>query len=191
MTDEVPPLPPRLFTVEEFDRLLKAQVFAKDERAELLGGQIFSRPAAGPRETACIKHLDHVLGDHTAQRVLTSVHDPIVMPDALVRPDLLLLKLRADNYFGGRPSAAEVLLAVEVTDHSADFERDLKIPLYGRQGIPEAWLIDLSGDVIEVYRRPEPSGYAEKLVCRPGDSLAPVALPDIACAVADILGPPA
>jgi Uma2 family endonuclease len=64
----------------------------------------------------------------------------------------------------------------------------VKIPLYGRSGIIETWLIDLDRRVIEVYRGPYAAGYLEKRTHRPGDQLLVQALPDFNLAVAEILG---
>jgi Uma2 family endonuclease len=33
------------------------------------------------------------------------------------------------------------------------------VSLYARAGIPEVWLVDLEGQVIEVYRKPSAEGY--------------------------------
>jgi Uma2 family endonuclease len=57
------------------------------------------------------------------------------------------------------PGPEDVLLVVEVAETSADADRSLKIPLYARYGIPEAWLVDLLEERIEIYRHPTPQGY--------------------------------
>ena len=38
------------------------------------------------------------------------------------------------------PTAADILLLVEIADSSLAYDRDIKVPLYGRCGIPETWL---------------------------------------------------
>ena len=179
---------PRLITVEEFEKIVHSKIFPDRERIELIEGHLVSRPPAGAAEAACIQRLDHLLGDATASRVLTSVHDPVRLPHSQLQPDLAWLKPRADNYFGGGPTAPDVLLIVEVADISADYDRNVKISLYGRNGIAEAWLIDLSAGVIETYRQPNQSGYSEERTYKLGDRLAPAALPDIVLTVAGILG---
>ena len=179
---------PRLLTVDEFEKIVVSKILLDSQRVELIEGHLISRPLASEMETACIQRLDHALGDATASRVLTSVHDPVRLSHSQLQPDLAWLKPRADNYFGGHPTARDVLLVVEVADTSAHHDRRVKIPLYGQDGIAEAWLIDLAAGVIETYRQPSQSGYGEKRTYAPGDSLAPTALPDIVLTVAEILG---
>ena len=50
-------------------------------------------------------------------------------------------------------------LVIEVADSSEDVDRRAKLPRYAQAGIPEAWLIVLSGDAVDVYNDPSPDGY--------------------------------
>jgi Uma2 family endonuclease len=76
------------------------------------------------------------------------------------QPDLALLRRRADFYRAGHPGSADTLLVVEVVDTCGAYDREVKLPPYARHGIPQTWLVDLTGNVIEVYRDPRPTGYA-------------------------------
>src|SRR5260370_28298398 len=177
-----------LVTVEEYERMVQISVFPKDERLEMIEGRIFSLPAASASAASRVRRLDGRWANGTTTRVIVSVHDAIRLPRSEPQPDLALLKLRADNYFGGHPAASDVLLAVEVAGTAADYDRNAKIPLYGRNRIPEAWLIDLSEQTIEVYRQPNNNGYGEKRTYASGDQLAPPALPEISLPAASLLG---
>ena len=107
-----------------------------------------------------------------------------------LQPDLAWYRPRADNYFGGHPSANDVLLVVKLADTSADDDRSVKAPLHGSGGIAVSWLVDLVADVIERYRQPSQSGYGEKQTCAPGSSLVTSALADVVLIVSAILGTP-
>jgi Uma2 family endonuclease len=80
-----------------------------------------------------------------------------------------------------------VLLVVEVADTSAREDRRVKIPKYARAGIPEAWLFDLPAEALEVHRDPGPDGYRDVRRLGRGDSVAPLALPDLVLHVGDAL----
>ena len=43
-----------------------------------------------------------------------------------------------------------MLLIIEVADTSLSYDRDEKMPLYGRSGIPEAGLVDVQAGTITV-----------------------------------------
>ena len=88
------------------------------------------------------------------------VQNPVDLPPyARPQPDLMLLRPPEALYSGRYPTAADVLLVVEVADTSPTYDRDTKIPLYARAGIPEAWLVNLVHGVILVYREPMADGY--------------------------------
>jgi Uma2 family endonuclease len=103
-------------------------------------------------------------------------------------PDLVLLRRRADFYANADASPADVLLVVEVADTSLRYDRDVKVPLYARAGIPEVWLVDLNGATVTVYRDPGPQGYREVFTARGTERLSPQAFPDFALTPSQILG---
>jgi len=45
-----------------------------------------------------------------------------------------------------------------VADSSTQFDRDVKVPLYARSGIPEVWRVDLQEDRVETFSQPAPDG---------------------------------
>jgi len=98
-----------------------------------------------------------------------------------------LLRPREDFYAQGHPRPEDVLLIVEVADTTEDFDREIKVPLYARTGIPEVWVVVLADEHIEVYRRPTPQGYRERQTLRRGQRLTPQSLPDLELVVEAVL----
>jgi Uma2 family endonuclease len=78
---------------------------------------------------------------------------------------------------------------IEVSDSTLRYDRDTKVPLYARAGIPEVWLLDLAGQRLEIYRRPSPEGYREIHYPAPAESIAPVLLPELVLSVASLFIP--
>ena len=74
-----------------------------------------------------------------------------------------------------------------MADSSAGFDRGTKIPLYALCGIPEAWLVDLAAEVLEVYREPARDGYRSLQRLRRGGRVAPLAFPDFEIPVEAVL----
>jgi Uma2 family endonuclease len=75
------------------------------------------------------------------------------------QPDLALLRYRKDFYSEHHPRPADVLLVIEVADTSLRFDRDTKMSLYARHGIPEMWLVDLRGRRLVRHRAPREGSY--------------------------------
>jgi Uma2 family endonuclease len=101
---------------------------------------------------------------------------------------LALLRPRPDFYAKAHPGPGDILLLVEVAEATIGVDREVKLPLFARAGVPEVWLVDLSGECIEVYRKPTPQGYQEVRQVRRGERVAPQAFPDLGLAGEEILG---
>jgi Uma2 family endonuclease len=80
------------------------------------------------------------------------------------------------------------LLVVEVMESSAGYDREVKVPLYARVGIPETWLVDVEQGLIEIYREPSPEGYRQVQTRRRGERLSPAAFPQFNLMVDAVLG---
>lgn len=179
----------RRFTVEEYYQMGKAGILSKDERVELLEGEIVEMAPIGSRHAACVDRLNHLFSQQVGGRALVRVQNPIRLgPRSEPQPDLTLLRPRPDYYAQAHPGPQDVYLVIEVGETSADFDREVKGPLYARAGIPEVWLIDLSEERVEVYREPIPQGYRVIQQVRRGEHLTLAMFPDLNLAVDAILG---
>ncbi|XSG84354.1 MAG: Uma2 family endonuclease, partial [Methylohalobius sp. ZOD2] len=149
-------------SVEEYRRMGEAGIFSEDDRVELIEGEIFDMTPIGHQHAGLVNRLNRLLVMAAGGRAVVSVQNPLRLSEqSEPQPDLALLKPRADDYQGAAATATDVLLVVEVADTSRDYDRTVKIPLYAQHDIPEAWLIDLPGKVVEVYRDPSPDGYRD------------------------------
>ena len=178
----------RLFSVDEYHRMAEAGILGEDDRVELLEGEIVEMTPIGSRHAACVKRLNRIFSQRAGERVLISIQDPIRLGErSEPQPDLALLRFREDFYSSGHPGPGDVLLVVEVAETSAEYDREIKVPLYARYGVPEVWLVDLEGGAVEVYRDPSPEGYRKAQILRPGSRLSPSSLPDLHLLVEEIL----
>lgn len=72
---------------------------------------------------------------------LVSTQNPIRLEDfSEPEPDIALLRLRDDFYRDAHTPPADVLLIIEVADTTLAYDRQVKMPLYAKAGIGEAWL---------------------------------------------------
>jgi Uma2 family endonuclease len=182
-------LPRRPFTTVEYHRLIELGIFAEDDRLELFEGEIIELSPIGPRHAACVKRLNALLSGQVGTTAIVSVQDPVQLNDySEPQPDLVLLKPRADFYAQRHPSPADVLIAIEVADTSADSDRQVKLPAYARAAITEAWLVDLAGDRVEIYTQPGSGVYQEIRLILRGQEVVSKAIPRLKLKADDILG---
>jgi len=178
------------FTVKDYHRMMEAGIFHEDDRVELLEGEIIEMAPIGPGHAGGVNRLLNAFLPLQAERkAIVSVQNPLRLGQhSEPQPDLALLKPRPDFYAQGHPGPQDVLLAVEVMESSAGYDREVKVPLYARFGIPETWLVDLEQRLIEVYRNPTAQGYEVVRRFQWGQSLSPQAFPELDLAVEVIFG---
>jgi len=176
------------FTVETYQRLAELGVLREDDRVELIAGQVVQMTPIGDRHAACVRRANRLFSQAVGDRAIIDVQNPVVLGEQDVpQPDVVLLRPRADAY-KRHPGARDTLLVIEVADSSLAYDRDVKVPLYARVGVPEVWVVDVSADRIEVYRQPVAGEYAERRVATRGGALSPSLLPDLTIAANEILG---
>jgi hypothetical protein len=179
----------RRFTVEEYHLMAKAGILTADDRVELIEGQIIRMTPIGSTHQFQVDLLAELFVRLLAGRAIIRVQGPIRLNDlSEPQPDLCLLRLRQDRYRQSHPGPADVLLVVEVSDTTLQYDRDVKMLLYARAGIGEAWLVDLAADRVMVYRLPSPDGYRETRAVGRGERLDLLDFPGVELLVDDILG---
>jgi Uma2 family endonuclease len=178
----------RRLTVDDYHRMGDAGIFHEDDRVELVDGELFQMASIGSPHASLVIRLESRFGALTDGRYLVSTQNPLQIPPfSEPQPDIVLLRPRADAYYGALPQPSDVLLVIEVADTSLEWDRDVKIPMYGRHGVAESWLVDLQHRTVTVCRDPSPEGYRSTMEISEG-ALSPSALPDIAVALDDLFG---
>lgn len=149
-------------TVDDFHRMGEAGIFRADERVELIDGEVIDMAPIGSNHAGTVgflaKRLERAVGDSA----LVFVQNPLSLTaSSEPQPDIMLLKPRADFYRSAHPRPEDVLLIIEVADTTLAYDRDIKVPLYARHAIPEAWLVDLENKRLHVFTSPSDTGYLE------------------------------
>ncbi|HEX4598467.1 MAG TPA: Uma2 family endonuclease [Burkholderiaceae bacterium] len=173
-------------TVDDYHRMGDAGIFHEDDRVELVDGELFRMASIGTPHAAIVIRLNSWFGDLAHGRFLVSSQNPIRLSRYdEPQPDLMLLRPRADGYFSSLPAPDDVMLLIEVADSSLEWDRDVKIPMYGRRGVIESWLVDLEHRTVTVYRDPSPEGYRSTLVIREG-TISSSSLGDVSIALDEL-----
>jgi Uma2 family endonuclease len=187
------PVRNRRWTRKEYDQLITIGFFLEDEPIELLGGQlIVSEPKGSPHSTA-IALTAEALRIAFGPGWFVRVQDPVALDDeSEPEPDVVVVPGHPRDYLLEHPVRPAVL--VEVAESSLAFDRGHKGSLYARAGLADYWIVNLVYEALEVYRQPARDRsaefgwrYLDVQVLRRGATVAPLARPDVAIAVADLL----
>jgi Uma2 family endonuclease len=176
------------FTVDDYYAMAAAGILREDDRVELIDGEIIEMPPIGPGHANVVDRITLLLVRRLGDRAQIRSQNPIRL-DQLnePQPDFALLRLRPDGYGSTHPTPEDVLLVIEVSDTTLATDRDVKMPLYARFGIREGWIVDVQHQVVAIHREPTPRGYQLVTPMRHGDTVRPLAFPDIEIAVDDLL----
>ena len=147
-------------TVEDYYRMAEVGILDHEARVELIEGDIIDMAPPGSEHAATVTYLTELLVRAAAGRAHVLAQNPVRLSDfSEPQPDLALLRRREDFYRERHPQPGDVLLVVEVAATSLKFDRDTKLPLYARHGIPELWLVDLGGRRLVRHRGLQQSSY--------------------------------
>lgn len=187
--DHPPLLKRHRLTVADYYRMGEAGIFAPDARVELIEGEIIDMAPIGTRHGSTVKRLNALLVAAVGSRAIVSVQDPLRLDDlSEPEPDLMLLQARADFYAGAHPTAADVLLLIEVADTSARYDCEIKLPLYARHGVPEVWIVDLEARLVRFYRQPAGDAYVQATTTATPGRTPIAALPGTEIDLAQLVG---
>jgi Uma2 family endonuclease len=177
------------FTRADYHEMARAGIFKAGIRVELIDGEIIEMNPIGRPHRSCVDRLNDIFAPNVRTSAIVRIQSSIALGDnGEPEPDLTLLRRRADFYSESDETPEDILLVVEVADTSERYDRRTKAPLYARNGIPELWIVVLNRDRVLRYLDPSPDGYATRRIYRRGESLSPLAFPDLVIAVDDILG---
>ncbi|MBI1176624.1 Uma2 family endonuclease [bacterium] len=176
------------FTIEEYHRMGETGVLRPNARVELLDGEIIDLSPIGPFHGGVTKYLIELFSVAAKGRWKLGVQDPVSLNEnSEPQPDVALLRPAPDFYRRRHPTAEDVFLLIEVSDTTLELDRKEKLPLYGRAGVREVWIVNLNELTVEIYRDPHFDGYALRTVLRGGDQAAPAAFPDVGVDVGELL----
>ena len=162
----------RLINVEEYYRMGETGLIQSHENVELINGEIYTMSPIGSRHAAIVDHLADLLKSNLPLKAIIRTQNPIRM-DQLnePEPDIALVHFREDYYAYAHPGTRDVLLVIEVSDSSVEYDRTIKVPLYASSAIPVYWIIDLQMNVIEVMEVPVEDQYTRHSKYLPGDKI--------------------
>ncbi len=177
MASALPSAPPGLpiaqFSVEQYHRMVKSGAFSEDDRLELIEGWVVRKMAKGPGHEYATGRLEELLRDQLLPGWHVRNQAPITLARSEPEPDLSVTRGRRVDYRERHPSAADVILVVEVSDTTLATDR-LKGRTYGDAGIPQYWIVNLPERRVEVYADPctsHEAGYTSRIVLHEHDAL--------------------
>lgn len=176
----------RRFTVDEFERMGMAGILGRDERVELISGEIVLMSPVGPLHTDLRMYLAHFWA-RASDRALVVAEAPLRLSvnfEPVADLAVFAMGTKAQHLSG-----ANAWLVVEIADSSLTTDTGVKAAAYAGGGVREYWVINARTRVTIIYREPREDGtYGVMFEVAPGDLAAPLLVPELAVRMADIPG---
>ena len=167
------------------------------QRYEVLRGELLVTPQASMAH----QYVATMLGVHLAPYVRLHRLGIVAGPGAVVfeqnelQPDVMVVPVAVSQVTMKWAAAPRALLVVEVLSYStARRDMGIKREAYALLGIPEYWVLDVTGGELIVFRDPRPAvaaprgfEYGTVRTLTAADTVAPLAAPSAAIRVADLL----
>src|SRR5438132_13187281 len=94
----------RLFTVDEYDRMVELGIIGSGEKVELIDGEIVCMAAMGARHIGSTSNMDDGLRRSLPPIAAIRIQAPIRLPPRFEpEPDLAVVRKRPDNYIRQHP----------------------------------------------------------------------------------------
>ena len=143
------------FTIAEYHQLVDLGFFTENDRIELIRGEIINMAPKRTPHSVCNSLLWKKLYQLIGQQAEIRVQEPItLLSNSEPESDVVVAKLKADNYLSAHPVAEDIILAIRIADSTLKYDREVKIPLYAEAGINDYWIFNLVDKCLEVYTKP-------------------------------------
>jgi Uma2 family endonuclease len=172
--------PVRLWTVDDYHRMIEAQILTSSDRVELLEGQILQMSPQQPPRAATTQRASDYLRNLLTGRATIRVQLPITLrPKSEPEPDVAVVRIDTDEYQESHPTPDDIFLIVEVADTTLYTDGKQKAPAYAKAGIADYWVLNVNKRQVHVFREPDGENYRQAILLNEEDTLSLVAFPEI------------
>lgn len=175
----------KLFTPGEFREMYESGLLEPDQRWELIEGEIVAMSPMKSPHMHYTMIMARLLSQAAGQSFLVASPGVVETSDlSQLQPDLLLLGSSADQYIEHLPSPEDIVVVIEVSDSTLDFDLSTKMRLYARAQMREYWVVDVRSARAIVHREPVGNAYRSVQTFVSPDTIAPVEAPEASVSLA-------
>lgn len=177
----------RLWTVDEYHRMLETEILTTDDRVQLIAGQIIQMSPQLPPHAATTQCASDYLRELIPGQAIIRVQLPITLrPNSEPEPDIAVVRINSRRYQDHHPIADDVYLLIEVAGTTLNSDRTFKSRIYAQANIPDYWVLDVNNRQIYVFRQPQEASYQQEIILKENNTISLLAFPEITVQVAQV-----
>lgn len=176
-------------SVKEYDEMIEKGILTKYDRVELINGVIVEKPKQTPKHASTRNRINYYFYNAIEdKKAMIGTQFGLWLDDfSEPEPDIVLIKPPYQRFLEQRPIPEDILLIIEVSDFSLQFDRNKKGEAYSRVGIQQYLIVNVENKTIEDYRQPSKDGFQSKQTYKIGEKFTLIAFPEIEINVRDFL----
>jgi Uma2 family endonuclease len=176
----------RRFSVAELDAMFDANILSRDEKIELVNGEILQiNSQMMPHGVIKFRLALKIAGSLPTDLEVQSEWSVKLDEKTLVDPDIAITpRFKIERRYM-RPD--EIFLAIEVADTTLNYDTKTKALLYATAGIAEYWVVDINGSQTWVHTGPSNRGYATLSQVPFSAALSPNTIAGISIVISSLL----
>ena len=157
---------------------LQAAGLLELEKFELIDGELIPRTGKSPLHSVVLHHflqwLRQIFGSAYVQQGISIDLSSLLNRTNEPEPDATVLRRPADFFRAVNPGPDDILLAVEVSVSTREYDLGAKAALYAQAGIAEYWVLDLRDKRIVVHREPNGDRYSSIVAYAADEAVSPL-----------------
>jgi Uma2 family endonuclease len=176
----------KLWTREEYDRLVAIGGFHPEARVQLVEGGIVEMTPQSAAHATGVLRAQKALEATFSRGYVVRAQLPLALGTlSEPEPDVAVVYGTIDDYRDQHPTTA--LLVVEIADSTLLFERQDKQRIYAAASVAEYWIVNLLDRCLEAYREPGGSAYGVTQRLEADETIGPLAAPGTRIRISDLL----
>lgn len=176
------------FNSDEFLRMAEIGLFDEQPRVELIDGIVREMSPINPPHAFTVHSIYAKCTELLSPAEMVWIQNPISLGAFNTpEPDIAILRSSALQKRDKLPTAADVILIIEVSDSSLEFDLVTKKRQYAEAGIAEYWVVDIPHQQIIQFLDPKSSDYQSQNTFSPGQTITSAALPQLQFPVAILI----
>lgn len=175
-------------TVEELYRLYEERDPADTRRMELIEGEIVLMMPPGPMHSSSNSRANRLMTQKAGDDLLVRCQEPIrINSHNEPQPDIAVVKPRKDAYALSHPDPDAVLLVIEVSDSSLEFDLNVKRLTYAKAEIAEYWVLDVNARELHVFLHPWQGDYTQHSTYSGDEEVSCTTIRDLKVSIRELL----
>ena len=141
------------FSVPRYQRMIETGILTTEDKVELLENYVVLKMPKNPPHDGTIDLVKAAFSRLPAGWLLR-VQQTVVLSDSQPEPDFAVVRGNPRSFLSRHPVVTDIGLLIEVADSSLQRDRQDKLRICARAGIPCYWIVNIPDSQVEVYTAP-------------------------------------